>query len=63
MAHARHSRELEDTIPYIKIGWLDYFNQDSVLAGEVGVHAKENFANRKGCKILKGGMEKTVVLT
>lgn len=31
----------------IRIGWLEYFNQDSVLAGEIDVSAKENFVNRK----------------
>lgn len=32
---------------YIKIGWLDYFNQDSVLAGEIDVSAKENFVKQE----------------
>lgn len=51
----------EDTIPYTKIGWLEYFNQDSVQAGEIDMSTKENFVNRKGCKVLEGGMERTAV--
>lgn len=42
MAHARHSWELEDTIPYA-MRWQERWDQDSVLAGEIDGSAKRNF--------------------